>query len=273
MATDSDSTGKTLKVAPRVFEDVCQQIREQLAAGTLKAGDKLPAEREMAEKLQVGRNAIREALRSLEQAGVIRLEKGRSGGAYIRPPNASRITGAMQDLLDYGSIDLGELTEARLMIMDMITRLACERGRDADFDLIEHNIDRTDEVTKAGLLEQRAELAAEFYTLLARGTRNSVLVLLVTSLSQIFRRLFLIRLQGGGTPMASVVTSRRRILRFLRARDADRACAELRSQMLAGQTAIQAYLSRKPAPTQAPVARPIGAKAKAAAAARAGGQP
>ena len=78
----------------------------------------------------------------------------------------------MQDLLDFGSIELSELTESRMMIMDLITRLACERGRDADFDLIEHNIDRTEEVTLAGQLEQRAELVAEFYTLLATATRE-----------------------------------------------------------------------------------------------------
>ena len=49
----------------RAFEEICDRIRAQIAAGTLRPGDKLPAERELALQLGVGRNALREALRSL----------------------------------------------------------------------------------------------------------------------------------------------------------------------------------------------------------------
>ena len=60
----------------RTFEEICERIREQLALGVLKPGDKLPAERELAQQLCVSRNVLREALRSLEMAGVLKLPKG-----------------------------------------------------------------------------------------------------------------------------------------------------------------------------------------------------
>jgi DNA-binding FadR family transcriptional regulator len=230
---------------PRAFEEIAQQIRARIAAGELKAGDKLPPEREMAEKFQVGRNAIREALRTLEMAGVLRLEKGRSGGAYIRPANASRMTVAMQDMMDYGSIELDELTQARISIMELITREACERGTAGDFDAIEHNIDETEAVTEAGNLDRRAELAAEFYTLVARSTHNRVLAMLVTSLSQILPRLIQARVHAvSGTPGPALVAARRKFLRHLRARDSQRAFGELRAQMLEGHRLVASALDK-----------------------------
>ena len=68
----------------RTFEEICGSIREQLALGVLKPGDKLPRERDLAEQLGVSRNVLREALRSLEMAGLLRLQKGVKGGAFIQ---------------------------------------------------------------------------------------------------------------------------------------------------------------------------------------------
>ena len=63
----------------RAFEEICERIREQLALGVLKPGDKLPPERDLAQQLGVSRNVLREALRSLEMAGVLAAAEGRQG--------------------------------------------------------------------------------------------------------------------------------------------------------------------------------------------------
>ena len=65
----------------RNFEEVTAQIRRMLVAGDLKPGDRLPAERDLAVQLGVSRNSVREAFRALEIGGLIRLQKGASGGA------------------------------------------------------------------------------------------------------------------------------------------------------------------------------------------------
>ena len=112
----------------RAFEEICDRIRAQIAAGTLRPGDKLPPERELAEQLGVGRNALREALRSLEIAGIVRLQKGTKGGAFIQAGDASRMDEVVRDMLSLGSISVAELTEARVHIQDLVVRLACERA-------------------------------------------------------------------------------------------------------------------------------------------------
>ena len=53
--------------SPRVFEEICLKIKDQVACGQLRTGDKLPSERDLAEKLGTSRSAVREALRSLER--------------------------------------------------------------------------------------------------------------------------------------------------------------------------------------------------------------
>lgn len=236
-------------VKQRTFEDICDRIREQIAAGKLKAGDKLPAEREMAEQLGVGRNAVREAFRSLEMAGVIRLEKGRSGGAFIRPANASRVTHAMRDLLETGSITWDELTEARTHVLDTVVRLACERASEDDLDVLEQNVDETEELTKAGLLEERSDSAMRFYTLLAGSVDNAVLLLLVTSISDLLRRFVELASREGRRPVETLVATRRRIIRHLRDREADRAAAELEADLLRIHRSMEDRLKSTPLKT------------------------
>ena len=128
----------------RAFEEICDRIRAQIAAGTLRPGDKLPAERELALQLGVGRNALREALRSLEIAGIVRLQKGAKGGAFIQAGDASRMNEVVRDMLSLGSISVAELTESRVHIQDLVVRLACERATAADLDALAANIDRTE---------------------------------------------------------------------------------------------------------------------------------
>ena len=55
----------------RTFEAVCDQIRRQVADGSLQPGHRLPGERELAEQFDISRSGVREALRSLELAGIV----------------------------------------------------------------------------------------------------------------------------------------------------------------------------------------------------------
>src|SRR6202049_2575262 len=124
----------------RAFEKICQRIREQLALGVLKPGDKLPPERDLAHQLGVSRNVLREALRSLEMAGVLRLLKGVKGGAFIQEGDTSRMNEVMRDMLSLGTISVRELSEARIHVLDLAVRLACVNARQVDLDALGGNI-------------------------------------------------------------------------------------------------------------------------------------
>lgn len=201
----------------RVFEEICEQIRQRLASGVLKPGDKLPAERDLAVEFRVSRPAVREALRTLEMSGVISLQKGVKGGAFIRDGNPQLLTQSLQDLMFLGRVSLRSLAEAREIITGVVIKLACERATEADFQAIEQNIDFI-----AGIqdLQQRGEAGALFFRLIAQATRNEVLMMLVDSMGDIVR--YVVDKQGR-KPRPELVAIRRRILKAMRARDADAA--------------------------------------------------
>jgi len=210
----------------RTYEVICEQIRQQLATGTLKAGDKLPAERELAVQLRVSRSALREALRSLEAAGIIRNVKGVKGGAFIQQAEPDRIVQAMQDYVRLGSVTLGELTEARIAVQDVIIRFACERATEDDFCDLEAIVARTKQVTS---VDDRYQCAVDFYDVLARSTRNRMFGIFVDSLSSILHEF--VRGPGYETLQETLMASRARLIGHLRNRDADAATHEMRKHL------------------------------------------
>lgn len=223
----------------RAFEEICGRIREQLALGVLKPGDKLPRERDLAEQLGVSRNVLREALRSLEMAGLLRLQTGVKGGAFIRQGDMSRMNDVMRDMLSLGAISVRELSEGRLQILDLVVRLACERAQQADFLALEANIERSDLATREGRLLDRVECSREFYKLLAAATGNKVIAMIVDSVTEIHMRFVYAKVASSGVSMPQLVENRRQFLSALRARDVGAAARLMRIHLESVQRMLE----------------------------------
>ncbi|WCT73776.1 GntR family transcriptional regulator [Sphingomonas naphthae] len=218
----SKPSGKT----QRAFEIICERIRNDLATGALKPGDKLPAERELAAQFQVSRSALREALRSLEVAGILRNLKGVKGGAFVQEAAPDRIVQAMQDYVSLGDITLRELTEARIAMQDVIVRLACARASEADLVELEEIAAATQTVSDVAA---RYQCAIAYYKVLARATGNRIFGIFVDSLSSILQQF--VRGPDYETLQESLIDSRLRLVAHLRAGDADAAATEMREHL------------------------------------------
>jgi GntR family transcriptional regulator, transcriptional repressor for pyruvate dehydrogenase complex len=226
----------------RAFEEICERIREQLALGVLKPGDKLPPERELAQQLGVSRNVLREALRSLEMAGILRLQKGVKGGAFIREGDTSRMNEVMRDMLSLGTISVRELSEARIHVLDLAVRLACVNARPADFEALEANIERTDLATRDGRLLDRVECSREFYKLLALATGNKVIAMIMDSVTEIHMRFVYAKVASSGAATPRLVEKRRQFLAALRVRDVAASTRLMRAHL----ESIQRMLEQDP---------------------------
>ena len=169
----------------RVFEEICEQVRREMAAGSLRPGDKLPPERELALKLGVSRAAVREALRSLEIAGVVGLHKGARGGAFILKGDPDLVTRSIRDMFHLGRISLDNLTEARTLIMQIAMQLASERIRPTTVAALERNVDRLTMLPVSGKASERVAISAEFYRLISQATDNTVLQVIIEALTDI----------------------------------------------------------------------------------------
>src|ERR1700728_4056866 len=212
----------------RAFEEICERIREQLALGVLKPGDQLPPERDLAQQLGVSRNVLREALRSLEMAGILRLRKGVKGGAFIREGDTGRMNEVMRDMLSLGTISVRELSEARINVIDLVVRLACVAARQRDFEALEANIERSDTATREGRLLDRVECSREFYNLLAESTGNKVIIMIVNSVTEIHMRFVYAKVASSGAATPRLVEKRRQFLSALRARNVSAATRLMR---------------------------------------------
>ena len=223
----------------RAFEEICERIREQLALGVLKPGDKLPPERDLAQQLGVSRNVLREALRSLEMAGVLRLRKGVKGGAFIREGDTSRMNVVMRDMLSLGTISVRELSEARIDVLDLIVRLACTNAKQADFEALEANIERTELATREGRFLDRVECSRDFYRLLAVATGNKVIAMILDSVTEIHMRFVYAKVVSSGVAMPRLAERRRQFLAALRARNAGAAARLMRAHLEAVQRMLE----------------------------------
>ena len=212
-------------IAPsRAFEEIAAQIRELVASGRLKPGDRLPPERDLSAKFSVSRNTLREALRALELGGIIELRKGASGGAFVRQGNSGVVVNGLRDLYHLGAINADHLTEARVWLSSMVVRVACERATDSDLKALEENVALATKATKAGDFSQRVELHRQFHNLLAVMTRNPIIEIMMEAVMEVMRE-FIKTI--GPSNHDFTLPSRRRLLKHLRARDADAAVAEM----------------------------------------------
>ena len=217
------STFEPVKTA-RAFEEIASQVRARFVRGDLTAGQRLPSEREMALQLGVSRNTVREALRSLEMSGVIQMQKGAAGGAFLIPPRGDQIGIALDDMYQLGTLSAAQLTEARTSLEAPVVRLACRRWTNDQLQTLEANVEAAAVQSKAGNLLKRSAINLEFHNLLAQATGNPALIALVRGMIEVMRS-FMDKL---GPPETNFVRpSRLRFMKHLRERNEEACVAEM----------------------------------------------
>jgi GntR family transcriptional repressor for pyruvate dehydrogenase complex len=120
------------KSVPRLAasESVVVRIEQLIVGQQLKPGDLLPPERELAVRLSVSRNVLREALRSLSQKGLISVEPGR--GTFVLEPSSDTVRESLALLLQLGQVRLSELCDVRALIEPEMAARASERASPED---------------------------------------------------------------------------------------------------------------------------------------------
>lgn len=120
----------------RVFEDIISQIQEAILRDDLKAGDRLPPERELKEIFRTSRGTLREALRVLEQKGLIEIKTGVSGGAFIKAVTSHQMSESLDLLLRSQKVSLKDLAEFRAGVEGIVTGHAAEIAGKEDIKVL-----------------------------------------------------------------------------------------------------------------------------------------
>ena len=108
----------------RISEEVAEQLKQSILLGQFKTGEKLPAERKLAEEFEVSRVAVREALRALGNSGFVSTRQGSAGGAFVTELTFEQLTNTYLDLFLANKISVPELYEVRLLVEPEVARSA-----------------------------------------------------------------------------------------------------------------------------------------------------
>jgi DNA-binding FadR family transcriptional regulator len=158
----------------RTLDDVFLQIRDAILAGEIAEGSRLPNERDLAERFQVGRPTVREALRSLEALGIVEIRPGRSGGAYATRPSEATLASAVSTLVSLQGATAQELAEFRLSFEADTAWWAARRADVDDVVALELLVAETRRLLKQITDEWTplTEVDAHWHEALARATKN-----------------------------------------------------------------------------------------------------
>ncbi len=241
----------------RAFEEIATQIRSELIAGRLKVGSRLPSERALSEQFGVSRNTLREALRSLEHAGLIRLQKGASGGAFISERSGDAIITGLLDLYHLGAIRPAQLTQARIWLESIIVREACTRATPEDIAALYRNIDEAAQAHADGDLPLRASKHLEFHRILTRITDNPIMMIVMNGVLDVLHH-FVKTI--GDYQNTFVLPSRRRFMKHLEDGDVNAAVEEMETSLKRLQrtymSRVEAVATHAPKVTNTPKAPP-----------------
>lgn len=222
----------------RVSEAIAHKIRRQIAAGQLKPGSRLPAEREMAQRLKTSRVSVREAYRSLEETGLVRVRRGAEGGAFIADVDHEPVRRSLALMLHLGRTSHEELTEARLLVEPPVARLAARRASLDDVEALRELVDKQDKAMESGGTGSR-QFDLEFHRLVARCSKNLPMMVMINSVADlIVEAISPIDIQL--TARRQTLDFHRRILEAIRRRD-EEASYEI---MLAHVLEVQSRLGR-----------------------------
>jgi len=210
----------------KVYEGVARQIERLISEGSLKPGDKLPSERELAEMFRVSRSSLRDGIRKLELLGLVEARHGE--GTIVRDLSADSLVSPIASMLVRKRQLVAELLDVRKMLEPP---LAGRAATNASADDIVH---LADILRRQGEKVRRGELAieedSEFHYNIARAARNSVIMKVLDVLMGLLRKTRERSLQVGGRLQRSFA-GHRRILRAIERRDAAAAEAAMRRHL------------------------------------------
>ncbi|QTA78025.1 Transcriptional regulator, GntR family [Desulfonema limicola] len=162
----------------RIFQDVVDQIQEAILTGEFKPGDMLPSERDMKEMFKTSRGTLREALRVLEQKGLIEIRLGVNGGAMVKASMTESLNESLGLMLRYRKISLNHLHEFRGDIEGIVTAKAAEKANKKDIENLKDILKQAKKHVENGIgqWQEFLNMDKKFHQAIANISANSIYI-------------------------------------------------------------------------------------------------
>lgn len=205
---------------PKASDVLADDLRRLILGQRMPEGTALPSEAELVEELDLSRATVREALRLLEEDGLISVKRGPRGGIRVRHPDAEHVARSLTLLLGLTDASLGDLMDVRAMLEPAIAGLAAKNATD-------------EQRAELACLATRAEPVVEqidFHVALAEASGNQVLASLAATLHELVRFHVVIE-DLDANDVEHSVRAHKRIVGAITAGDADAASGEMRRHL------------------------------------------
>jgi GntR family transcriptional repressor for pyruvate dehydrogenase complex len=180
----------------RLYEQIVQQIEESILQGALKPGDQLPAERELAQRFGVSRTAVREAVKTLREKGLVEAYSGR--GTFITDGTSQAMRESLDLMVRIGQTEgLPHLVEVRVIVEPEIAAMAAIRAQEPDLAGLREAVALMDRAQKDP--EAYIEADLDFHLSLAEAAANPLILALLDSIVGLLReqRMRIFDVEGG----------------------------------------------------------------------------
>jgi GntR family transcriptional repressor for pyruvate dehydrogenase complex len=165
---------KSTKVSELIF----QQIKATILTGEMKPGDKLPSERELAERFQASRISVREALKNMETSGLLTIKPGT--GVFVAEVSSKPMSEFLSSAFEIKKTSLDSLTEARMILEPSVARFACNTILPEELLKLEQNLEKASSIVAKG--SPALEVDIEFHSLIVEATHNQLIALTMKTL-------------------------------------------------------------------------------------------
>ena len=206
----------------KVYEQVIEQIKCKIKSGEIKKGDRLPSEREMAESIGVSRASVREAIRALEVVGLVESKQG--AGNYIKTNFDNSLFEPLSVMFMLQESSVKEMYDLRETLELQCAKLSAENIEDNELALLTTIVDR---MYIAGSEEESLELDIKFHYLIAKASRNVLLINVLDVISQLmdeFIQKSRMQILHEGNTKESLLEIHENLLRALKCRDESKVC-------------------------------------------------
>ncbi|MCI6738687.1 MAG: FadR family transcriptional regulator [Intestinibacter sp.] len=171
----------------KVYEQVIEQIQNNIMEGIFKKGDKLPSERELSEKMGVSRTSIREALRVLETMGVVESRQGE--GNFICSNIEKSLLQPLSMMFKLNNGSFSDIYELRSILEIECARLSAIRATDMDCrELLSVVEEMEQETFGENRYEILVELDKKFHNTLSDISKNYLIESLFSTISNLFEK-------------------------------------------------------------------------------------
>ena len=221
------------KIQPeKLSTAVVRQIEQLILRGILRPGERLPSERDLAERLGVSRPSLREAVAELQEQGLLTSRAG--SGIYVADVLGSAFSPALQRLFATHDEAVFDYLSFRKDMEALAIRRAVRFGSESDLQVVQTIFERMEASLNKRNAEAEAQLDAQFHSAIIEASHNVVMLHMMRSMFDLLRagvfynRQVMFRQR---TSRAALLDQHRAINSALQARDAE-----------AAETAIRAHL-------------------------------